>query len=451
MRIRLCGTNHRRAPVDVRERLALPYEELAPALHRLHALDGVREVVLVSTCNRVEVIWVEDGGDEGQVEAELCAWSGLPLARLEQHLDQAVDDGAVRHLFRVCSSLDSMVLGESQILGQVKDAYRLASDSETVGPILHRLFHKAFAVAKRVRSETEVGSSTLSVARAAVDMAGAVFEDLRSKTILLLGAGEMAELALRGFRDKGCRDLWVANRTLERAAEVAGPLEAAVMPWNRRVEFLASADIVVASTGARSAVLTRADVKSVRRKRKGRPLLLIDISVPRNLDAAINELDSTYLFDIDDLGRVVQSGKEARRREADKAEALVGEEVAAFSRILSRVHVSPLLRALNQRVGTDASQEVARTMARLAPRLKELGPDGLGEVEQALQRMATALGKRFLHHPMARIKGLGEQGEIDRLDEAASLLGVKATLLSVREIEEPAAERPREVGDTGER
>ena len=437
MRIRLCGTSHRQAPVEVRERLALPEADLGPTLRRLHELPGVREVVLVSTCNRVEVVWVDEGAEPGAVATEMARWSSLTLAELEPHLLSGVDDEAVRHLYRVCGSLDSMVLGESQILGQVKDAYRLACDCGTVGPLLHRLFHKAFATAKRIRSETDVGASTLSVARAAVDMADAVFEDLRTKAVLLLGAGEMAELALRGFRDKGCRDLWVSNRTLSRAAEVAGPIDAAVLPWSRRAEFLATGDIVVASTGAREPVITRRDVKAVRRARRGRPLLLVDISVPRNLDPAIDSLDNVYLFDIDDLAQVVQSGHEARKIEATKAETIVGEEVASFSRVMSQVQVSPLLRALTQKVGQDGRQEVERTMSRLAPLLGGLDTAERSQLATALDRMVSAVGKRFMHHPLRRLKELGEAGELDRIEEAASLLGIQASLLPVGEVEEP--------------
>ena len=451
MRIRICGTNHREAPVEVRERLSLPDADFQPTLRRLHELPGVREVVLVSTCNRVEVFWVDEGSGDDAMSSEMARWSGLTLGELEPHLITGCDDEAVRHLFRVCGSLDSMVLGESQILGQVKDAYRAACDSDTVGPLLHRLFHKAFAAAKRIRSETDVGASTLSVARASVDMAGAVFEDLSSKSVLLLGAGEMAELALRGFRDRGCRDLWVSNRTLSRAAEVAGPLEAAVLPWGRRTEFLAHGDIVVASTGAREPVITRKDVKAVRRKRRGRPLLLVDISVPRNLDPGIDRLDNVYLFDIDDLAQVVQAGQESRRTEAAKAERIVAEEVTAFSRVMSQVQVSPLLRALSQKVGRDGRQEVERTLSRLAPLLSGMSENERRQVGEALDRMVAAMGKRFLHDPLRRIKRLGEAGEVERIEEAAELLGVQATLMDVGDAAERSGEFPddRKAGGSG--
>ncbi|MCP4873704.1 MAG: glutamyl-tRNA reductase [Proteobacteria bacterium] len=439
MRIRLLGTNHRRAAVELREQLALPWEEQPAVLEEMAALPGIREVVLVSTCNRLEVVYVETQAEPGLIEAVLAKRSGLSPDRLDGILYRHADADAVSHLFRVCASLDSMVLGESQILGQVKEAYRRAADEGTVGALLHRLFHKAFAAAKRVRSETDIGASTLSVARAAVDLADAVFDDLRTHPVLMLGAGEMGELALRGFRDKGCRDLWVANRTMERAAEVAGPLQAAVLPWSRRAEFLETADIVVASTGARRPVITKADVWAVRRARRGRPLLLIDISVPRNLDAAISDLDSVYLFDIDDLGRVVESGRDSRKREAAKAETLIANEAAAFERVLAQVHVAPLLRALGQRMGQDGRQEVERTLANLAPMLETVPPEVRGAIEDALGRMAQAIGKRFLHHPMGAIKALGAQGEVDLIDAAARLLGVEVSLLSVHRTEDDGA------------
>lgn len=451
MRIRLVGTNHRRAPVQLREQLALPEDELPAVLAEMAGLPGIREVVLVSTCNRLEVIYVEAQPASGLIEGVLARRSGVSPDRIDSVVYRHADADAVRHLFRVCASLDSMVLGESQILGQVKDAYRQASDAGTVGAILHRLFHKAFASAKRVRTETDIGASTLSVARAAVDLADAVFDDLSKHPVLMLGAGEMGELVLRGFREKGCRDLWVANRTMERAAEVAGPIQAAVLPWARRHEFLETADIVVASTGARHPVVTKADVAAVRRARRGRPLLLIDISVPRNLEATITDLDSVYLFDIDDLGRVVESGRDSRQKEATLAEALVHEEAAAFERVLAQVHVAPLLRALGQRMGRDGRQEVERTLAILGPVLDEVPPQARDAIEEALGRMAQAIGKRYLHHPMGAIKALGERGEVDLIDAAARLLGVEVSLLSVHRTEE--ATDPRTIKDadgTGE-
>ena len=219
MRIRQLGTNHRHATVEVRERLALPEEAVPPLLAALCALPGVQEAVLISTCNRVELTWVDNGGCIEDVVAVVARAAGLSPSFLDPHLFRHQDEDAVKHLFRVCGGLDSMVLGETQIVGQVKEAYRIASDVGTVGPLLHKLFHKAFAVAKRVRTETAIGASTVSVANAAVDMAGRVFDDLAKHPVLLLGAGEMSELALKGFVSRGAKDAWVSNRTLERAVD----------------------------------------------------------------------------------------------------------------------------------------------------------------------------------------------------------------------------------------
>ena len=443
MRIRLLGTNHRTAPVELREKLAVPFERLPTAVQELSHLPGVREVVLVSTCNRVELLWVDDGACIEDLVALLASWAGMQAGAIEPHLHKLADDEAVRHIFRVTSSLDSMVLGESQINGQVKDAYRISADTGTVGPLLHRLFHKTFAVAKRVRTETNLGASTVSVANAAVDLAAQVFDKIERHPILLLGAGEMGELALKGFQSRGARDIWVSNRTLERAVELAGPLNAAVLPWSRRVEFLETADVVLCSTGARDPVLTKADVASVRRKRRGRPLFLIDISVPRNLDPAIASLDSVYLFDIDDLGRAVSEGKASREAAAGAAEELVSEEVVAFSKILSQVHVAPLLKALNLRARKHAADEVDRTLHRLA----QGGLADEAQLRSALEALANSLTRKLLHHPLQQIKALGRGGELDAIGEAAKLFAIETTLLSVSELEQPAPPRARTGSD----
>jgi glutamyl-tRNA reductase len=436
VRIRILGTSHQQAPVGVRERLAVPEDALPSVLRSLRALAGVREIVVVSTCNRVELVLVDDGACAGLVEEALAARAGLRREELSPYLRRFDDDAALRHLFRVCSSLDSMILGESQINGQVKESYRLADENGSVGPVLHRLFHKAFSVAKRVRTETGVGSATVSVAAAAVGMAGTVFEELPRHTVMLLGAGEMAELALRGFRNKGCRDLYIANRTMERAAELAAPLEAAVLPWQRRAEFLETADIVVCSTAAPEPVLTGEDVARARKRRRGRPLLLVDISVPRNLDPGIGKLDGVYLFDIDDLGRVVEQNQEARKKEAEAAERIVAEEVARFSRMLSQVQVAPLLRALGQKAARDGRKEVERTMQGLDKALTGLPEGARTELERALDRMSQSIAKRFLADPMQRARQLGEAGDLDRLSDLAAALGIDTALLSVGEMGE---------------
>ena len=431
MKISIIGTDHRLAKVELRELLAMSEDQVPDALADLVAISGIREAAVLSTCNRFEVVYVDEGSCDAELGRVLAVWAGLPADELEPHLIRYDGAEAARHLFSVTSSLDSMVLGESQITGQVKDAYRMADEAGTVGPLLHRLFHKAFAVAKRVRTDTDVGAASVSVAHAAVDMAQAVFEDLSRHSVLLLGAGEMAELALRGFRSRGVEDLWITNRTMARATEVASGLSAGVVPWAQRARFVERVDVVLCSTGARTPVLTRDEVDKARRARKGRPLLLIDISVPRNLDPRINELRAVYQFDIDDLAQAVQVNQEARKREAAKAGEMVDEEVGRFDRILSDVHVAPLLAALNRWVAAEGREEVERSIRNLGPVLQGLGDDERKAVELALGRMAGSLGKRFLHKPIRRLKELGAQGSVDRLADAAELLGVEATLLAL--------------------
>ena len=432
MRVRLLGTSFRSAAVAARERLAVGRTDLAHLLTDCAERPGVREVLVVSTCNRVELLYVEDGADNDAIVGWFLARGGFDPSDAAELLYQHVDEDAIRHLFRVAGSLDSMILGESQITGQVKDAYRAAVAAGTVGPLLHRLMRKTFSVSKRVRTETAVGAATLSVANAAVEMATRIFDDLSKHSILMLGAGEMGELALKGFAARGAQDLWVSNRTLETAAEIAGPLGAGVLPWARRVDFLRRADIVVCSTGANDPVLFKGDLAPLRRARRGRPLFMVDISVPRNLDPALQELPWVYMFDIDDLSQVVDANAESRAREAAKAESIIVDEATAFGRVLSQVHVAPLIKALHRKVSADVERELTRTLAGLSAVLDQLDPEQRYRIERALTRMGQTLGKRVLHHPIGRIRALGGDGEIDGLEEVARVFGVDALLLAVR-------------------
>ncbi len=433
MRLRLVGTSFRSAPVEVRERLAVPRADLGGVLDAVSQRSGVRECLLVSTCNRVELLYVEDGANNEDIVAWFLGRGGFDASRADEILYQHADDAAIRHLFRVTGSLDSMILGESQIAGQVKEAYRQSVKVGTVGPLLHRLMRKTFSVAKRVRTETKVGAATLSVANAAVEMATRIFEDLSKASVLMLGAGEMGELALKGFASRGAKDLWVSNRTLETAAEVASPLGAGVLPWERRVDFLRRADVVVCSTGANKPVLYKADLAPLRRARRGRPLFLVDISVPRNLDPALQDLPWVYMFDIDDLSQVVDANAEARAREAQKADAIVSQEVTSFGRVMSQVHVAPLIRAVNRKVAAEVDKELERTLGGLRGILAELPEDQRNKVQRSMTKMVQTVGKRVLHHPINRIKALGREGELDGLEEVARVFGVEALLLEVRD------------------
>jgi len=417
--------------VELRERLTAGAPEAAAG--RIVELPGVAEGVVISTCNRFEVVLVE-GAREGEdpVLEALAEWAGMEPAELDAVAYDLRDELAAVHLFRVTASLDSMILGESQITGQVKDAYRAATEAGACGRLLHKVFQKAFAVAKRVRTETELGAATVSVAGAAVDLTRRIYDDLSRHSVLLLGAGEMAEVALRTFAGRGAGDLWVSNRTLRRAVELAETVGAGVLPWERRHEFLATADIVLAATGAAAPVVQRRHVTAARRARRGRPLVLIDISVPRNLDASLHDEAGVYLYDIDDLGRSADLGREQREAAAERAEAIVEAEVEGLARVLAQVHVAPLVRRMHGKVSGEVDREVARTMHALGSTLDGLDEGGRARVEAALRRMATTLGKRFLHDPIRKVKALGMGGELDRLADAADLLGVESTLLTVR-------------------
>jgi len=289
------------------------------------------------------------------------------------------------------------------------------------------------------------------VAGAAVDLTRRIFDDLSRRTVLLLGAGEMAEVALRAFTARGATRVWIANRTLRRAVDLADTVGAGVLPWERRHDFLAQADIVLAATGATSPVIRRRDVTAVRRARKGRPLVLIDISVPRNLDASLHSEGGVYLYDIDDLGRFADLGRARREEQAALARAIIDAEVPGLARILSEVHVAPLLQSMHVKVGEDVEREVARTLSGLRPVLERLDDSGRTALEGALRRMASALGKRFLEHPIRRVKALGADGELERLGDAAAVLGVESTLLSVREGEAAASDlaAPDDVAEGG--
>ncbi len=431
MRLRLLGTSFRRAPVELRERLTVGAPVGAAAT--LVDLPGVAEGVVISTCNRFEVVVVEVSRDgEDLLLPAVAGWAGLEPHELESVAYDLRDEAAAQHLFRVTASLDSMILGESQITGQVKESYRVAAEAGACGRLLHKVFQRAFAVAKRVRTETDLGAGTVSVAGAAVDLTRRIYDDLARHSVLLLGAGEMAEVALRTFAARGAGELWVSNRTLRRAVELAETVGAGVLPWERRHEFLAQADIVLAATGATSPVIHRRHVTAVRRARRGRPLVLIDISVPRNLDAALHDEEGVYLYDIDDLGRSADLGREKREAEAAVAETIIAREVEGLARVLAQVHVAPLVKLMHTKVAGDVDREVARTLSALGSTIEPLGPAGEAAVEAALRRMAGSLGKRFLHDPIQRVKALGADGELDRLADVADLLGIASTLLTVR-------------------
>lgn len=408
MNIVLVGLNHKTAPVKVRECLAPTAQAVGETLEQARALPGVREALLVSTCNRVEVLAAADGaaGAAG-VGAALAAWlaqgRGLAPEEITRSLYTHADDEAVRHLFRVASSLDSLVVGEPQILGQIKEAYRQAVETGSTGAVLNRLMHKTFQVAKRVRSETAIGGAAVSVSYAAVELARKIFDDLAGLKALLIGAGEMAELAAEHLLAQGVREVMVANRTLARAVDLAGRLAHGGKPGGAfgledLPQVLPAVDIVISSTGATEPVITYALARRALKARRGRPLFFIDIAVPRDVEPIVGELDGCFLYDIDDLGQVVEANRSSRAKEAQAAESIVAEEVVKFSAWLKSLAVVPTIAELTAKAEAIRAAEVART-------LKDLGTTPRSEAEaeaeaDALERLTRALVKKLLHDPI---------------------------------------------------
>jgi glutamyl-tRNA reductase len=398
----LIGLNHKTAPVEVRECLAPPPEELPAALRRIMALEGVREAMLVSTCNRVEVLAACEGDPQRcaeEISRWLCTGRGLAPEQVEPCLYHHQDREAVRHLFRVASSLDSLVVGEPQILGQIKQAFRAAAEAGATHTVLNRLLHKTFQVAKRVRSETDIGGAAVSISYAAVELARKIFDDLSGLTALLVGAGEMAELAAEHLLGHGVSRLLVANRTLERALELARGLgrgRGEAHPLEDLAELLPRADIVITSTGSPRPILGPETVRPALRARRGRPVFFIDIAVPRDVDPAVGQIDGCFLYDIDDLAQVVEANRAARRQAARQAEGIVAEEVVKFEQWLRSLEVVPTISALVHKAEDIRRAELARTLRQLGP----LSP----EQQTALDNLTRALVKKLLHDPIMFLK-----------------------------------------------
>jgi glutamyl-tRNA reductase len=398
------GLSHKNAPVALREQLALDEDKLRELLRDLAAAGSLREAVVVSTCNRVELYGVADaaGAARASAFARLCRHRGVDPASVEPLLYTHEEEDAVRHAFRVAASLDSMMIGEPQILGQVKDAFALAQACETVGPALHTLFTQAFAVAKRVRTETEIARHAVSVSFAAVELAKKIFAGLSGRAVLLIGAGKMGELAAKHLVEQGAFPVYVANRTWARAQEMARALSGTAVPFDDLATPLAAVDIVVTSTGAPAPIVTRAHVERVMQGRGARPLFFIDIAVPRDVEPGVDGIEGVYCYDIDDLKQVVDANIRERLREAQRAEALVEREVAKFRARLGDVEVIPTIVSLRERLEDIRRAEVKRTLARL--------PDATPETRAAIEAMSASLINKILHAPITKLRESSRAG-----------------------------------------
>ncbi len=416
LRVAVVGVSYRSAPVAVRERVAIAGEERPAVIERLRDAGAIRECMIVSTCNRVEVY--ASGDDEARVveRARQVLAARCPGEDLRPYLYERRGREAVQHVFRVAASLDSLVVGEPQILGQVKEAFEVAASSDAIGSVLSRALHRAFHVAKRVRSETALGAGQVSVASVAVDLAKKIFGDLGGREVLLLGAGEIAESAARALKASGAGRILIANRSFERAEALAGKIDgASPRTLDELPVLLEHADVVLVSTGAAGFVVTRdLAAKSVKRRR-GRPLFFVDVAVPRNVDPRVHDLDNCYRYDIDDLEHIVAEGMQGRQGEAEAAERIVGQEVDGYLTWARQLEVTPTIVALRERVRATLAAELERS---LAGRLKHLGDDD----RKALGVMLEAAANKLLHAPTRALKAASEAQDGDLLIGAVRAL-----------------------------
>ncbi len=398
MKLLLTGLNHRTAPVEVREKIAFEDQALPQALDDLKRCPGLIEGMILSTCNRVEVaVTADEHSDvESAVEGFLADSRHVERAWVTPYLYRFDGPEAIRHLFRVASSLDSMVVGEPQILGQLKTAYALAKERGTVGGFLDQVMTRAFSVAKRVRSETDIGESAVSVSYAAVELAREIFGALQGKKVLVIGAGKMAESAARHLRRAGVSEILVTNRTRERAEAMAEDCGGRVLEYEYFEDSVPEVDIVLASSGAPHFILTRDQMRSAMGKRRNRPMFLIDIAVPRNIDPAVNELDSVFLYDIDDLGRVVDDNKKGRIETAKEAEEIVREEVDRMVLRLKTREVAPAIVTLHEQFETWRRGEIERQRQKLGA----LTP----QQEEAIHAITRGLMNKFAHRIISDLK-----------------------------------------------
>jgi glutamyl-tRNA reductase len=398
MHIIVVGLSHKATPVELRERLHFPETALEGPLEKLaHYTEGGDRVIL-STCNRVEVYahvpHLAHG--DSRLRQFLSDVHGIPLDVIEPYLYMYHGAAALRHLFRVVSSLDSLVVGEPQITAQVKDAFAIARRANATSALFNQVFERAFAVAKRVRSETHIGEQAVSVSYAAVVLAKKIFQDLDAKTVLVVGAGEMSELTARHLMSQGVGRLLVANRTIERAFELAERLQGESVPLAELPAYLHQADIVVSSTGAPAPIITRAAVQNALRLRKNRPMFFIDIAVPRDIDPAVNDLDNIYLYDIDDLQHVVQENLKARQREAAQGELIIEREVEDVLRWFDEQQVVPAVIRLRRKAESIRNQELAKLFTK--------NGSFTGAEREAIEAMAASIVNKLLHTPIVRLK-----------------------------------------------
>lgn len=421
MSIVLVGINHKSAPVEVRERLAFSEAACSEGLRTLVDGDIVREGLIVSTCNRVEVL-AETTSERlsdtvERVNHFLSRAESVPSSFFETHLYQHTDDEAVRHLFRVTSSLDSMVVGEPQVLGQVRRAYSIALEAGTAGRILNRLVHHAFRVSKRVRTETGIGANAVSISYMAVELGKKIFNSLEGHTALLIGAGEMAELSARHLVNAGVSRVLLANRTADRAQHLAGELGGETIKFSELSQHMAEADIIICSTAADEYLITEQMARESLGKRRNRPSFFIDISVPRNIDPAVGKIPNVFVFDIDDLESVISSNIREREREAERAELIVESEIMQFQQTLRVLDIGPTIGALRNKLQDIARSELTRQRNRLGPLTVEQ--------EDAIEALLLSTVNKISHPLLSHMRRSFDASDAEAIQAWRDIFGLE--------------------------
>lgn len=397
----LIGANHKTAPVELREKLSFTTEEILEGLDSLNDDPGIKEGLVFSTCNRTEILYIPQTGDQIETIIQFIS-RHKKIAVSEFRSALYIHEGAqaIRHLFQVASSLDSMVVGEPQILGQIKEAYRVAVEKGASGVLLNRLMHKSFSVAKRVRKETGIGDNAVSISYAAIELAHKIFGDLSTKRVMLLGAGEMAELAVEHLISHDVQEIVVANRTFKNALALAQKFKGQAVQFEERENALESVDIIISSTGAREYVLTLDQVKRAMKKRQHKTLFFIDIAVPRDIDPKINDLSNAYVYDIDDLKNIVETNILQREQETIKAQRFVEEAVLTFGKWMDSLAIVPTIKAINDKMTAIVDMEFNKTLSSLSHLSSE-------DIE-AVRRMTRAIASRAIHDPIKFLRNTGD-------------------------------------------
>ena len=394
----LVGVNHKTTPVEIREKLAFTKGKIEESVDRLLNFPDIIEHTILSTCNRVEIYARANGQNSAiqSIKQFICDFHGLSAVQLEEHFYSYSNEAAIEHLFRVSSSLDSMILGEAQILGQVKDAYSLAKDLRSTGLVLNQLFEKAFSIAKKVREETGIAERSVSISSAAVELAQKIFDDLENHTVMLVGTGEMAELAAKHLISYGVKTVYVTSRTYERAANLARTLNGSALDFEAFKNELYRADIVITSTSASSFIITKDMVEKAIHERKNKPIFFIDIAVPRDIEPDVNDLENVYLYDIDDLHVVVSANMKEREKESENAMHLISQEVNKFNNWLGTLDAVPTIVEIRKRVENIGNQEMERTLKKI-PHLSE-------EDKKIIYQMKNSMINKILHKPTIKLK-----------------------------------------------